>query len=416
MGVPVSNDVIPELPILRSLIWPDKLGRQSVKLDYAVFAADRSKVFLVELKTDPASRSHAQDQYLARSVEVGFRSIVEGIVEIAQATNANQKYGRLLHALADHGCVQLPDGLDAHIWPKGRRGLGKLLSSPMPHRQPQTGVCITSGQVMSCAAMTWGARACVGPPNLPRTFLHKMHVWGRGCRTLQWRHDQSPYTGTDMLHLVLSTVFLSTGNAEAVDTKVVVEEEAMVDFAFEAGTALRELQPTVAGVFVDDEGISTPYTSTCTFLNGKLRCPDFGWVAVVAGAEDENGFDVYSTNLNNFQGLNGSVVGGVELFDVDAVGSGWLGCNLSFDDGAECEAYCQGEERGSGVAHSGSSVRNSSNPSGSWWACNQLNCICDTPGYGFPPGSPEGIPDRDPRNGDGDEWCVPPPNWGQICR
>ncbi len=126
-GVPVSTDVIPELPILRSLIWPDTEGNLSVKVDYAVFAEDRSKVFFVELKTDPASRRDAQDTYLARSVEVGFRSIVEGIVEISQATALRQKYGHLLHALADHGCVQLPDGLDAHLWPDVRRGVGKLL-------------------------------------------------------------------------------------------------------------------------------------------------------------------------------------------------------------------------------------------------------------------------------------------------
>ncbi len=47
--------------------------------------------------------------------------------EISQATNAYQKYGHLLHALADHGCVRLPDGLDAHLWPKVKRGLGKQL-------------------------------------------------------------------------------------------------------------------------------------------------------------------------------------------------------------------------------------------------------------------------------------------------
>jgi hypothetical protein len=128
-GVEVCAQVIPELPILRSLIWPDKHGKSSVKLDYAVFAADRSKVFFVELKTDGASRRDDQDTYLSRSVDIGFERIVQGIVEISQATHAYQKYGHLLHVLADHGCVRLPEGLHEHLWPKVRPGLGKLLDA-----------------------------------------------------------------------------------------------------------------------------------------------------------------------------------------------------------------------------------------------------------------------------------------------
>jgi hypothetical protein len=127
MGVEVSPEVVPELPIRRVLIWPEQPSKASVKVDYAVFAADRSRIFLVELKTDVGSRRHSQDTYLSKSVDVGFRRIVEGIVEISQATHAYQKYGHLLHALADHGCVRLPDGLDEHLWPRVRSGLGRLL-------------------------------------------------------------------------------------------------------------------------------------------------------------------------------------------------------------------------------------------------------------------------------------------------
>ena len=126
-GVPVVADVIPELPIRRDLIWPGKPSRSSVKVDYAVLAQDRSKVFFVELKTNSASRRDSQDTYLSMAAEVGFKRIVQGIVEITQATTAYQKYGHLLHALADRGCVRLPEGLDEHLWPVVRPGLGKLL-------------------------------------------------------------------------------------------------------------------------------------------------------------------------------------------------------------------------------------------------------------------------------------------------
>jgi len=126
-GTPIAPDLIPELPIRRDLIWPDRPSRTSVKVDYALFAADRSKVFFVELKTDNASRRDRQDAYLARSVDIGFQPIVQGIVDISQATQERQKYGHLLHALARHGCLRLPPELDAHLWPKPRRGLRRLL-------------------------------------------------------------------------------------------------------------------------------------------------------------------------------------------------------------------------------------------------------------------------------------------------
>ena len=126
-GVAVSPILVPELPIRRDLIWPEQPSKKSVKVDYVVFAADRSKVFFIELKTDAGSRRVAQDHYLARVVDVGFRAVVEGIVDISQATNAYQKYGHLLHALACHGCLRLPDRLDDHLWPTVRPGLGKLL-------------------------------------------------------------------------------------------------------------------------------------------------------------------------------------------------------------------------------------------------------------------------------------------------
>jgi hypothetical protein len=84
-------------------------------------------VCCIELKTDGASRRESQDTYLSRSVDVGFKRIVQGIVEISQATKEYQKYGHLLHVLADHGCVRLPEGLDQHLWPRVKPGLGMLL-------------------------------------------------------------------------------------------------------------------------------------------------------------------------------------------------------------------------------------------------------------------------------------------------
>lgn len=126
-GVAIAPDVLPELPLRRDLLWPARRSHASVKVDYAAFACDRSKVFFVELKTDRASRRHSQDAYLARSVQVGFRRIVQGIVAISRKSKARQKYGHLLHTLADHGCVKLPAGFDAHLWPEVRPGVDRQL-------------------------------------------------------------------------------------------------------------------------------------------------------------------------------------------------------------------------------------------------------------------------------------------------
>lgn len=122
-GVRVDPRLVPELPIKRDLIWPEVPSRQSVKVDYAAFAADRSKLFLVELKTDGGSRRDQQDFYLERAREIGLVAILGGVVEIVQATSAHQKYAHLLQALADHRCLTLPDELMDFTFPKARPGL-----------------------------------------------------------------------------------------------------------------------------------------------------------------------------------------------------------------------------------------------------------------------------------------------------
>lgn len=124
-GVVVDPRLVPEFPLKKALIWPDKPTNHSVKVDYAVFATDRSKLFLVELKTDGGSRRDQQDFYLERAQEIGLAAILGGVVEIVQATSAHQKYAHLLQALADHGCLALPDELMDFTFPKARPGLRK---------------------------------------------------------------------------------------------------------------------------------------------------------------------------------------------------------------------------------------------------------------------------------------------------
>jgi hypothetical protein len=128
-GIILEDEIIPELPIKRDLIWPDHPTEKSVKVDYVLFAKDRSRVFFVELKTDAGSRRDAQDHYLDRAREVGFRRVVEGIRSIMLATNAHQKYHHLACMLARLGYLELPADLETFVHPAARLGLTERLKA-----------------------------------------------------------------------------------------------------------------------------------------------------------------------------------------------------------------------------------------------------------------------------------------------
>lgn len=122
-GVQLDDELIPELPIKRDLVWPELPTNKSLKVDYALFARDRSRVFFIELKTDGGSRRDAQDDCLAAAKSLGFRRIVEGIRAIVLKTDAHQKYHHLATSLARLGYLSLPSGLANHIYPTPHPGV-----------------------------------------------------------------------------------------------------------------------------------------------------------------------------------------------------------------------------------------------------------------------------------------------------
>jgi hypothetical protein len=110
VGRPVSRVIVPELPILCSLIWPEREGMKSVKADYLLLAEDRSEAYLVELKTDAGSRDDRQDEYLTKACEsgCGLKTVIEGVIAIARASASRAKYASLLQLLAEAGLVNVP--------------------------------------------------------------------------------------------------------------------------------------------------------------------------------------------------------------------------------------------------------------------------------------------------------------------
>jgi len=135
VGTAIDPRIVPEFPIKRDLIWPDKPTHLSVKVDYVLFAEDRSRAYLIELKTDSSSRRSSQDLYLARARELGFTALLEGLVTIVHRTTACRKYYHLLCLLEDLGFLRLPDGLAEQIYPsitlQGRRQLREITIEPV---------------------------------------------------------------------------------------------------------------------------------------------------------------------------------------------------------------------------------------------------------------------------------------------
>ena len=130
--------VVPEFPIKRDLIWPSHPTNKSVKVDYVALSKDRGRCFFVELKTDVESRREAQDHYLETCRELGFVTILDGLLSIVKASSAHQKYFHLLSELAGQNCLNLPPELAEFIFPQARPGLRKL--------QEQIEVCVERGE------------------------------------------------------------------------------------------------------------------------------------------------------------------------------------------------------------------------------------------------------------------------------
>jgi hypothetical protein len=116
-GLQLEDEIIPEFPIKRDLVWPELSTNKSVKVDYALFAKDHRRVVFVELKTDGASRREGQDTYLETARRLGFRRIVEGVRAIMLNTSAHRKYHHLAVALVRLGYLRLPPDLADHLYP-----------------------------------------------------------------------------------------------------------------------------------------------------------------------------------------------------------------------------------------------------------------------------------------------------------
>ena len=102
--------LIPEFPIKKSLLRTDTTA-QSINVDFLGIAREsdgKERAYLVELKTDMASRREDQAEDLGRAVNAGLKELVEGVIEIARnaAHRHKKKYGHLLYLLSELDLVE----------------------------------------------------------------------------------------------------------------------------------------------------------------------------------------------------------------------------------------------------------------------------------------------------------------------
>jgi hypothetical protein len=126
-GVALEEEMLPELPIKRDLIWSGHPSNKSVTVDYALFSKDRYQVFFVELTTDPHARREDRDVYLQAARGLGFRKIAQGICDLVRKTSTHQKYHHLASALTRLGYISMPHDLAEFAYPVPRPGLRERL-------------------------------------------------------------------------------------------------------------------------------------------------------------------------------------------------------------------------------------------------------------------------------------------------
>lgn len=107
--------LIPEFPIKKSVYSGDTTA-QSINVDFLavekVEDGERAgRAFLVELKTDMASKGEKQAEDLGRAANVGLKELVAGVIDIAGATPYKKKYVHLLRMLADLQLIEYEDDL-----------------------------------------------------------------------------------------------------------------------------------------------------------------------------------------------------------------------------------------------------------------------------------------------------------------
>lgn len=108
LGYQIRDEFVPEFPVRIGSIDPSKSSNESFKIDYLLLSADGTQPIFVELKTDNRSRRDEQDQYLLDAQQVGLGCLLDGLIDVFEATSAKRKYYHLFVQLERMGLLELP--------------------------------------------------------------------------------------------------------------------------------------------------------------------------------------------------------------------------------------------------------------------------------------------------------------------
>ena len=116
-GITIDPWLVPEFPIRRDST------RRSNRVDYLALSTDRTRAFLVELKTEPTSLGNKQLDFLRCAEKRGMGKLLCDVKFIAKARDprARRKYFHFLKALARLDLFSLPPALEERIYcsPRG---------------------------------------------------------------------------------------------------------------------------------------------------------------------------------------------------------------------------------------------------------------------------------------------------------
>ena len=153
----IHEVLIPEFPLHKRTLDRETGNNQSVRIDYLAFSCNLEKVWFVELKTDGGSSRLDQNAYLKQAKKVGFHALVDGLIQVVEASSSKRKYLRLLRQLHEIGLITNLDALDKCASQKTLQGFTKAVREvrPLPH-EPEIGlVCIHPSEKRSSDFDKW---------------------------------------------------------------------------------------------------------------------------------------------------------------------------------------------------------------------------------------------------------------------
>ena len=108
----IHEVLIPEFPLHKQTLDRETGNNQSFRVDYLAFSSNLNKVWFVELKTDGGSNRLDQNAYLKQAKKVGFHALVNGLIQVVEASSSKRKYLHLLRYLHEAGVITNLDALE----------------------------------------------------------------------------------------------------------------------------------------------------------------------------------------------------------------------------------------------------------------------------------------------------------------